>query len=125
MKGWDFMDIKSRLLELPTVVKNVRLEMIASQESLAERNKALKKLELEQMNDIANAVDGNGKALFSNDVKRQAELQSRKESNQVFRELEKEIETLTYQNKVKEIELSSLIDEQSNLRSICRLESAE
>ena len=116
------MDIKNRLLELPVEIKNAKKGLLTLQESLIEQNEALKKWELEQMSDIANAVDGAGKALYSNDVKRQAELQSRKEASEVYKELKQKVESLTYQIKVTEIDVAALYDEQGNLRAICKLE---
>mgnify|MGYP005834765557 CR=1 FL=1 len=116
------VDIKNRLLELPVEIKNAKKGLLTLQESLIEQNEALKKWELEQMNDIANAVDAAGKALYSNDIKRQAELQNRKEASDAYKELKNKVESLTYQIKVTEIDVAGLYDEQGNLRAICKLE---
>ena len=116
------MDIKNRLLALPDEIVSVKKELLAYQEELAGNIEAIKKWELEQMNDIANALDASGKPLYSNDVKRQAELQVRKDTSESFKAYKHAVDLLTYRIKVTEIMLSRLYDEQGNLRAICRLE---
>jgi len=73
---------------------------------------------------IANAVDENGKAVYSNDTKRKAELERRKE-NEDYQGLLEAMDEAKLEKELMAIRLDKLYNEQSNLRAICRLEGQE
>lgn len=78
--------------------------------------------ELLEMAEIANEIDEKGKAIYSNDAKRQAELQTRKEKSTVYKNYNEIAKSLDLEISNLTIKLDRLFNEQGNLRAICRLE---
>ncbi len=117
--------IKERLLNLPTEIEKMKIEVLNKKQDLEEMRTKIRNWELMETIEIANEVDDNGKSVYSNDTKRQAELQYRKNESEVYnnyfkisKELEKEIAIL-------EIKLDKMFNEQGNFRAICRLEGVQ
>jgi hypothetical protein len=113
--------IKDRLLSLPNEIEITRTEVLNKQQGLEEIRLKIKNWELMETIEIANEVDDKGKVVYSNDTKRQAELQYRKSESAIYnnyfkisKELEKEVAAL-------EIKLDKMFNEQGNLRAVCRL----
>jgi len=117
--------IKERLLELPDLIAGKKCELLTLQEQLADLQEDMSKWELIQMDEINNAVDDKGKPLYSNDAKRKAELEKRKQGDSKYQGQAEELKELEHEIQVKNIYLEKLYNEQSNLRSICRLEGSE
>lgn len=113
--------IKDRLLELPNEIEKVRTEILNKHQGLEDIKARIKIWELMETIEIANEVDDKGKAIYSNDTKRQAELQYRRNKSEIYnnylkisKELEKEVAVL-------EIKLDKMFNEQGSLGAICRL----
>ena len=113
--------IKDRLLQLPDEIKEMKIELINADNRLEHYSEEVKKWELQELDLIANAVDENGKTIYSNDTKRKAELERRKE-NEDYQRLLKALDEARLEKDLIHIELDRLYNEQSNLRAICRLE---
>lgn len=114
--------IKERLLILPQFIYNLKINLIDKQKELEDIKEGLANWELQELDDISNSTDDNGKPIFSNETKRKAELERRKIENGDYFIKDKGLDDLLREVKKQEIELDRLYNEQSNLRAICRLE---
>jgi hypothetical protein len=113
--------IKDRLLELPESIEKIRTEILNKQQGLEDIKVKIKNWELMETIEIANEVDDKGKAVYSNDTKRQAELQYRKNESEIYNNYFKISKELEKEMAVLEIKLDKMFNEQGNLRAICRL----
>jgi len=116
--------IKERLQELPDLIAEKKYELLILQEQLADLQEDMSKWELIQMDEINNAVDDKGKPLYSNDAKRKAELEKRKQTDEWYTNRAKEARELNREIARKNIIIEQLYNTQSNLRAICRLEGS-
>lgn len=116
--------IKERLLSLPVEIETLKMDLLNKQENLRIAREQLKSWELVEMSYISNELDDNGKAKYSNDTKRQAELQHRKDSSTDYMEYEYKAKELDREVAIANIKLDRLTNEQGNLRAICRLVGA-
>ena len=116
--------IKERLQELPDLIAEKKYELLILQEQLADLQEDMSKWELIQMDEINNAVDDKGKPLYSNDAKRKAELEKRKQTDERYTKWANDTKELNKYITRKNIVLEKLYNTQSNLRAICRLEGS-
>lgn len=116
--------IKTRLLHLPAEIEHVKKMLLTYQEDIETLKESIKRWEIEQLDDIANTVDDNGKPIYSNDAKRKAELERRKASDEQYKALSEALRKAEREMAINSIDLDKLLNEQGNLRAICRLESA-
>ncbi len=114
--------IKDRLLNLPNEIEEKKLELFNKTQGLEDIKARIKTWELMEIVDISNEVDEKGKAVYSNDTKRQAELQERKDNSDVYKNYTDIAKSLEIEIANINIKLDKLFNEQSNLRAICRLE---
>lgn len=114
--------LKDRLLSLPNEIEELKLELFKKQEKASIIKEKLKMWELVEMDYISSELDEKGKAKFSNDTKRQAELQRRKDESEDYFEHLQTLRLLDNEISVINIQLDKLYNEQGNLRAICRLE---
>lgn len=114
-------EIKKMLMNLPGTIKNIRLEILDVNQDIAKLQKQIKEWELKQKSAIASEVDSNGKSIYSNDAKRQGKLLEVKETDASYLHWNKLIDALSEKVKRLEINLDCLVNQQSNLRSICRI----
>lgn len=119
------MNIKERLLSLPSEIEELKLNLIEKQNNLQMLQEKMKFWSLYELDLISNEVDEKGKPKYSNDTKRQAELQRRKDESDEYGALEIEAEKLEKEVAILNIKLDKLYNEQSNLRAICRLEGRD
>jgi len=117
------MDIKQKLFELPDQIAELEQAVYKKQTMLEEILQQERIWESGKMDEICNAVDENGKPKFSNDAKRQAELTRLKSADEKYLALEAERKAFFQDIRMVEIDIRRLSNLQSNLRSICRLES--
>lgn len=116
------MDIKKRLLDLPNEIKQNKMAILKYEKNLNNLQETISRWELQQLTEIADAIDEKGKAIFSNETKRKAELEKRKQGSSEYSIWQDTVNELKYAIQEKNIEISALYDEQGNLRAICRLE---
>lgn len=114
--------IKDRLLVLPAEIAGLKVRLMETQQKFADIKAQLKSWELIEMSYISNEEDPNGKPKYSNDTKRNAELQHRKDLSEDYGTMELIIKNLDWEISKMNIELDRLLNEQGNLRAICRLE---
>jgi len=121
MKGFDMMKIKEKLLELPDTIKRVKTSIVELTTKLGDLKMELKRWELQTLNEIASEVDDKGKAIYSNEAKRQGRLLELQKDDPEYLQLEEKIKY--HEQKINEldIELTYYKDLQHNLRSICFL----
>jgi len=123
MKGFDMMEIKEKLLELPETIKRVKTSIVALTTQLGDLKMELKRWELQTLNEIASEVDDKGKAIYSNEAKRQGRLLELQKDSPEYLQLEEKIKYLELKLNELDIELTYYKDLQNNLRSICFLSS--
>jgi len=123
MKGSDTMEIKEKLLELPETIKRVKTSMVELTTKLGDLKMELKRWELQTLNEIASEVDDKGKAIYSNEAKRQGRLLELQKNDPEYLQLEEKIKYLEQKINELDIELTYYKDLQNNLRSICFLSS--
>ncbi len=121
MKGFDTMEIKEKLLELPETIKKVKTSMVELTTKLGDLKMDLKRWELQTLNEIASEVDDKGKAIYSNEAKRQGRLLELQKNDPEYLQLEEKIKYLEQKINELDIELTYYKDLQNNLRSICFL----
>lgn len=122
MKGFDIMQIKEKLLELPDTIKRVKTSMVELTTKLGDLKMELKRWELQTLNEIASEVDDKGKAIYSNEAKRQGRLLELQKNDPEYLQLEEKIKYLEQKINELDIELTYYKDLQNNLRSICFLD---
>ncbi len=121
MKGFDTMQIKEKLLEMPDSIKRVKTSIVELTTKLGDLKMDLKRWELLTLNDIASEVDDKGKAIYSNESKRQGRLLELQKDDPEYLQLEEKIKYLEQKINELDIELTYYKDLQNNLRSICFL----
>ncbi len=117
--------IKERLLDLPNEIENKKTTLLAMQTHLRNEKEKLQMWELTELANISNELDENGKAKYSNDTKRKAELQRRIDISEEYAGIEELVKKLEGKVDILNIQLEKLLNEQGNLRAICRLEGRE
>lgn len=123
MKGFDTMKIKEKLLELPDTIKRGKTSIVELTTKLGDLKMELKRWELLTLNNIASEVDDKGKAIYSNEAKRQGRLLELQKDDPEYLQLEEKIKYLEQKINELDIELTYYKDLQNNLRSICFLSS--
>ena len=115
------LQIKEKLLELPDTIKRVKTLIVELTTKLGDLKMELKRWELLTLNDIASEVDDKGKAIYSNEAKRQGRLLELQKDDPEYLQLEEKIKYLEQKINELDIELTYYKDLQHNLRSICFL----
>ena len=116
------MDIKDILTKIHEDIQNQRERLLYIKQKIEEQQEMLKIWELEQITDIADAVNENGKPLYSNETKRQAELERRKKESQEYQRMTQELKAQKFEYDMAVIMLQGLLDKQENARALARIE---
>ena len=116
------MDIKDILTKLHEDIKNHRKRLLYAKQKIEELQDTMKIWELEQMTDIADAVNENGKPIYSNETKRQAELERRKKESQEYQKMTQELKSQKFEYDLAVIILQGMLDQQENARALARIE---
>jgi hypothetical protein len=116
--------MKEQLKKLPETIKEMRLQLLIDASMITSLQKRIKEWEAAEMQSITDITD-NGKAVFSNDAKRQAELLKRKVSNSVIKSTEDSLTKMQLKYEESKIELMFHVDMQENYRAIARLGGGE
>ena len=116
------MNIKDVLTKIHEDIKNQREKLLYMKQKIEDLQETIKVWELEQMTEIANTVDEKGKAVYSNDVKRQAELERRKQDSPEYQKMQKELKEQKFEYDMAVIMLQGMLDQQENARALARIE---
>lgn len=107
-----------RLHELPTKIENASIELIELTSDLHEKTSELKKSEMEMKLEIADALDANGKKLYSNAESREAALVEKMRMDESVVELQKTIKAIETSIQKIKVEVELFSNEQRNIRAI-------
>lgn len=113
--------IKERLLALPNEIETKKINILNEKNDLESIKEDLRLWEIDRIEQINNAIDDKGKALYSNDTKRRIALENMKFEDEGYLKSIDNLQLRTYHIAKLEIQLDKLCNEQSNLRAICRL----
>ncbi len=116
------MDIKEVLQTIHEEIMEYRRHLLHMKNKIEDMQEIIKNIEVEQAADIASAVDENGKPLFSNELKRQAELERRKKENTEYQKLVADLKTRKLEYDMSVIILQGMLDKQENARALARME---
>lgn len=116
------MQVKDVLMKIHEDIQNQRKRLLYMKQKIEEQQEMIKIWELEQITDIADAVNENGKPIHSNETKRQAELERRKKESQKYQTLQKELKSAKFEYDLGVITLQGLLDQQENARALARIE---
>ena len=116
------MNIKDVLTKIHEDIQNQRKRLLYMKNKIEEQQEIIKIWELEQISDIADAVNENGKPIYSNETKRQAELERRKKEDPKYQEMQKELKSAKFEYDMGVIMLQGMLDEQENARALARIE---
>ena len=112
------MDIKDVLTKIHEDIQNQRKSLLYAKQKIEEQQEMLKIWELEQITDIADAVNENGKPLYSNETKRAAELERRKKESQEYQNALRELKEHKMEYDLQVIVLQGMLDKQENARHL-------
>ena len=107
-----------RLHELPIEIENASIKLIELTSDLHEKTSDLKKSEMEMKLEIADALDANGKKLYSNAESREAALVEKMRMDESVVELQKTIKTVETSIQKIKVKVELLSNEQRNIRAI-------
>jgi len=116
------MNIKDVLTKIHEDIQNQRKRLLYMKNKIEEQQEIIKIWELEQISDIADAVNENGKPIYSNETKRQAELERRKKESQEYQKMQNELKAQKFEYDMAVIMLQGMLDEQENARALARIE---
>jgi hypothetical protein len=101
-------------------IKSLRDALLLNRMELDNYKEKVKLWELTEIDDIANAVDENNKPLYSNDAKRKAELERRKQCPE-YTNMQKTVRDMQLEYDKRVIELQYLLDRQDNARALAQM----
>jgi len=110
------------LMKIHEDIQNQRKRLLYMKNKIEEQQEIIKIWELEQISDIADAVNENGKPIYSNETKRQAELERRKKESQEYQKMQNELKAQKFEYDMAVIMLQGMLDEQENARALARIE---
>lgn len=115
------MEVKDVLLSIHEEIKECRRQILYKKNKLDELQEYMKVWECEQIAKIADEVNEAGKPVYSNETKRQAELERRKKENTGYQKWLAEYKSLKLEYDMSVIILQSMLDKQENMRALTRI----
>lgn len=113
-----FSEMADRLMELPQAISEIQLEILERTEASKEVQDKITMIESKIKTDINNAVDANGKKVYSNAEAREAAFIEDANENQELIDLKKEYDYTQREISEKRIEIERLSNDQRNIRSL-------
>lgn len=107
-----------RLMELPQAISEIQLEILERTEASKEVQDKITTIESKIKTDINNAVDANGKKVYSNAEAREAAFIEDANENQALIDLKKDYDYSQREISEKRIEIERLSNDQRNIRSL-------
>ena len=114
-------ELKEILVSMPEKIEEQRKKMLDIKEVVEDLQIVCKTWEVDQMAEIADMVNENGKPVFSNETKRQAELEQRKSNSPAYQESLKELKEQKLKYDLQVILLQGMLDRQENARALARM----
>jgi prefoldin subunit 5 len=120
-----FSEMADRLMELPQTISEIQLEILEITDAAKQVQDKITTIESKIKADINNAVDANGKKVYSNAEAREAAFIEDANDNQELKDLKTHYDYLQREVSEKKIEIEKLSNEQRNIRSILHFFSGE
>lgn len=111
-------EMADRLMELPQAISEIQLEILERTEASKEVQDKITTIESKIKTDINNAVDANGKKVYSNAEAREAAFIEDANENQELIDLKKDYDYAQREISEKRIEIERLSNDQRNIRSL-------
>ena len=113
-----FSEMADRLMELPQAISKIQLEILERTEGSKELQDKITTIESKIKTDINNAVDANGKKVYSNAESREAAFIEDANENEELKSLKRELDYTQREISEKRIEIEKLSNDQRNIRSL-------
>lgn len=115
------MEIKDVLSNIHEEIQDCRRQILYKRNKLEELQEFMKIWECEQIAQIADEVNEAGKPVYSNETKRQAELERRKRENAGYQKWLAEYKSTKLEYDMSVIVLQGMLDKQENARALARM----
>lgn len=113
-----FNQMAERLLELPTEISDLQLQILDRTDVVSTTQEKIQVIESKIKSDINNAVDANGKKVYSNEDARKAAFIEDTADNSELKELNLVVADQQRFIQEKRIQVEALSNEQRNLRTL-------
>ena len=113
-----FNQMAERLLELPTEISDLQLQILDRTDVVSATQEKIQVIESKIKSDINNAVDANGKKVYSNEDARKAAFIEDTADNSELKELNLVVADQQRFIQEKRIQVEALSNEQRNLRTL-------
>jgi len=118
MKSTLLTDLATELLMMPEKIASLQTELLMLNEKQQDLFLRVEVEDLKLKMEISDALDENGKKLYSNADAREAAFSTRKAKDIVMQEMMKEERSLQKEIQLKKIELEKAASTQRNVRSM-------
>lgn len=113
-----FNQMADRLLELPTEISDLQLQILDRTDVVSATQEKIQVIESKIKSDINNAVDANGKKVYSNEDSRKAAFIEDTADNAELKELNAIVADQQRFIQEKRIQVEALSNEQRNIRTL-------
>lgn len=113
-----FNQMADRLLELPTEISDLQLQILDRTDVVSATQEKIQVIESKIKSDINNAVDANGKKVYSNEDARKAAFIEDTADNAELKELNAIVADQQRFIQEKRIQVEALSSEQRNIRTL-------
>lgn len=120
-----FLEMADRLMEMPQAISEIQLDILERTEAAKQVQDKITTIESKIKADINNAVDANGKKVYSNAEAREAAFIEDAAENQERMDLKTHYDYLQREVSEKKIEIEKLSNDQRNLRSLLNFFAGE
>jgi hypothetical protein len=113
-----FSEMADRLMELPQAISEIQLEILERTEASKQVQDKITTIESKIKADINNAIDANGKKVYSNAEAREAAFIEDANETQELMDLKTDYDYMQREISEKRIEIEKLSNDQRNIRSL-------
>ena len=113
-----FSEMADLLMELPQAISEIQLEILERTEASKQVQDKITTIESKIKADINNAIDGNGKKVYSNAEAREAAFIEDANETQELIDLKTDYDYMQREISEKKIEIEKLSNDQRNIRSL-------
>lgn len=115
------MNVADVLSSIHEEIQNYRKNLFYMKTKIEDLQEKVKIWEYARMAEIAEEKNEDGKPVYSNDVKRQAELEKRKAESHEYQKMIRELKSEKYEYDLSIIILQGMLDKQENARALARI----